>query len=594
MKLWAVGQDAGVMLTALKPIKAKVGKTDKEDWYIRPGEPIGIRYLCYSGFYTLSGLTKEQLTNPVRVNLKAEVMPNNQVITTPVSPTNEFDAVNAAIDAVEADIVTIEGNITTLNSDITGIESDISTLEDRVTQVETDQSAFDAGLIAATATANNASSTAVGAAASVGALEDTVTSIQNDLITLEGSLDDAETDIGTLQSDVSTLETDVSTLDGLVDTLRLGQTSFSALQDAITNDKTNAQPVEVKGGDLNCTSTLQIINGSGGKLVGQGGTDIAEQSSDLLKANSTLIYTGTKSTGTPHIKYERADYKISDINLYGKSATDIRNDTGTNTDICLQMTRASGSYVGVGTGKLRMYDVTMAGYNVGIEIAQSLGDGNCDENSFYNLFAYKVDTLVKVNNGQGLSNAFYNLRGSVVDTYFDYYAGGKLHVFGAFVAHPSTFLKMRNDYVGFGHNNAVYTIRDLDYDSQALGSMVVDQEPGRPYYADILVDRVHFCMNGSDVWTNAAFNLGDTTILKVTHGVNVQADMFTWNTALNASVIIVDSCKTWTNVSTAADLFDLSNSTGNCRCIVRNCHRYNTYNLLDSGVLYDQVLTGTA
>lgn len=69
MKLWAVGQDSGVMLTALKPQRSRVGKTDKYDYYMKAGDPIGVRHLCYIGFYHLTGLHREDIEHPTRIEL---------------------------------------------------------------------------------------------------------------------------------------------------------------------------------------------------------------------------------------------------------------------------------------------------------------------------------------------------------------------------------------------------------------------------------------------------------------------------------------------------------------------------------------------
>lgn len=72
MKLWAVGQDSGVMLTALKPQLVRVGKTNKYDYYMKAGDPIGIRHLCYMGFYLLTGLKRKDIKQPIRINLIGE------------------------------------------------------------------------------------------------------------------------------------------------------------------------------------------------------------------------------------------------------------------------------------------------------------------------------------------------------------------------------------------------------------------------------------------------------------------------------------------------------------------------------------------
>ena len=44
------------MLTALPPQWVDVANTDSRDWYIQPGEPIGVRHLCARGVQELFGI----------------------------------------------------------------------------------------------------------------------------------------------------------------------------------------------------------------------------------------------------------------------------------------------------------------------------------------------------------------------------------------------------------------------------------------------------------------------------------------------------------------------------------------------------------
>ena len=61
MKLWAVKQRNGdFMLTAFKPLKCQVRGTDFSDWYMKQGDPIGVRHLCRRGFETLTGLAASE------------------------------------------------------------------------------------------------------------------------------------------------------------------------------------------------------------------------------------------------------------------------------------------------------------------------------------------------------------------------------------------------------------------------------------------------------------------------------------------------------------------------------------------------------
>lgn len=63
MKLWLSRQrDGNYMLTAYRPRMAKItGLLDREDLYVRPGDPIGIRHLCVEGILKVSGIELDPL-----------------------------------------------------------------------------------------------------------------------------------------------------------------------------------------------------------------------------------------------------------------------------------------------------------------------------------------------------------------------------------------------------------------------------------------------------------------------------------------------------------------------------------------------------
>lgn len=70
MKLWASKQRSGLyMLTALKPLWREVGRSGQYDWYMRPGDPVGVRHLCELGFCELTGLDPLESGGLVRVEL---------------------------------------------------------------------------------------------------------------------------------------------------------------------------------------------------------------------------------------------------------------------------------------------------------------------------------------------------------------------------------------------------------------------------------------------------------------------------------------------------------------------------------------------
>ncbi len=74
MKLWLTKQGNGLfMLTKLKPTKAKILGTSKEDVYIVSGEPIGVRNLC-SVMLQLVGSEDLEIGQSIQIELEGKVI----------------------------------------------------------------------------------------------------------------------------------------------------------------------------------------------------------------------------------------------------------------------------------------------------------------------------------------------------------------------------------------------------------------------------------------------------------------------------------------------------------------------------------------
>lgn len=74
MKLWLSRQhDGSHMLTYLKPIWKGVKGTAYEDFYIEPGEPIGVRHLCQGGVKSLFNVELE-IGNSIRVEMLGKII----------------------------------------------------------------------------------------------------------------------------------------------------------------------------------------------------------------------------------------------------------------------------------------------------------------------------------------------------------------------------------------------------------------------------------------------------------------------------------------------------------------------------------------
>ena len=74
MQLFLARQALGdYMLTVLKPQWARVAGTDHHDWYLQPGEPIGVRHLCARGVQELFGI-RLRVGQCAQVELSASVI----------------------------------------------------------------------------------------------------------------------------------------------------------------------------------------------------------------------------------------------------------------------------------------------------------------------------------------------------------------------------------------------------------------------------------------------------------------------------------------------------------------------------------------
>lgn len=73
MTLWLSRQQNGLyMITYYKPILSKVGESLIEDFYLTPGEPIGVRNLC-SKILNLVGITSLKRLKTVKIELYGNI-----------------------------------------------------------------------------------------------------------------------------------------------------------------------------------------------------------------------------------------------------------------------------------------------------------------------------------------------------------------------------------------------------------------------------------------------------------------------------------------------------------------------------------------
>lgn len=398
-----------------------------------------------------------------------------------------------------------------------------------------------------------------------------ITALESDVTTLTSDLNDATADLISTQATVAT-----NTSNLLV--AQEGQASSSALQSATTSDKENEIDVELHEGYTDSTSTLNIIDGTGGGWRGKGNPGINDAALTSCRNNSILRFTGTKTSGVPHILYERSDFYFEHCAFYGKSSADILADTGTNTDIGIKITRAEAPYDGVGTGKLHFNNVTFAGYNTAIHRATAIGDANCDENSYYNVLIARCGSGFKSMNAQGLSDVWYNLRVGNTDVMFDYYAGGKLDVIRATIFQPCSFLKLRNSFpAGYGPNGSRWVFRGTDLDSQARNTRLLDCEAGMSIYGHVIFDGVHLSRNGTDVWDNECWNVGDNVVVTIRDCFGLMPEMIKVNSTVGKTTVILEDSIALKNYITVAEDLIHPDSTGTFRFIVRNLFEVDSF-----------------
>ncbi len=75
MKLWLTKQSNGLyMLSLFKPTTNTIKGTHKEDVYIIPGEPIGVRNLCSEILKVLCIENELQIGESIRIELTGRIL----------------------------------------------------------------------------------------------------------------------------------------------------------------------------------------------------------------------------------------------------------------------------------------------------------------------------------------------------------------------------------------------------------------------------------------------------------------------------------------------------------------------------------------
>ena len=383
----------------------------------------------------------------------------------------------------------------------------------------------------------------------------------------------------------------------------LGLGTEDEIQLALNNAKVTGKDIELAGTDIFVTETLTTPFATGNGIRGKGAMDAINPNNNLRGLGSSLVWQGDRSTETADttvwdgavvneevprplgtlLHYRGREMSLEQFAFHGARHAEISPSPIAKCPVGL-LINTSGA--GLGTGKLHVRKVVFDYFDTAIQVATLLGEGNCDTSAWYDVTFNRCNTGMKTINAQGLSHTFYNLRVGLTDVVFDYLAGGDLTCFRTFIGNTTTLLKFNNDTpAGFGLNGIKYHFYGMKIDSQVHTSKLVYMEAGT-YYADIVFDGLHVGYGG--VTTDYMFNIANHTTLQVRNAKNIREGMFRWNTTTAKSLIVVETSRLYGNVTDPAMLFDVANSTGACRCIVRNCILDGTNTILN----YDAVLTG--
>jgi hypothetical protein len=364
----------------------------------------------------------------------------------------------------------------------------------------------------------------------------------------------------------------------------LGLSKESDLQTALTNARAIGKPVELAGGEIPVTATLTTPYVLGSGMRGKGVGEPVAYTHPLQGLASRLVWAGARNSNTTSttawtgsatsstrplntlLHYQGAEMSLEQFCFDGATRAEIDAQVA-KCSLGLLINRTGN---GIGTGKIHARKIAFDYFDTAIQVATLLNEHNCDESAWYDVSIDRCGTGMLTKNTQGMGHTFYNLRLWRTGIGFDFQAGGDLTCYRAFLADQITLLKFRNTTpTGFGLNASKYHFYGVKTDSQAFGSTLVDMDAGS-YYADIVFDGLHLGWSSS-IPASHKFKIADRTTLQVRNSKNIHANYFRWTTTLSKSLIVVENCRLF-GVSSAADLFDAANSTGQCRCIVRNCY----------------------
>ena len=399
-----------------------------------------------------------------------------------------------------------------------------------------------------------------------------------------------DSQVDSLATDVLALDTRLDTAEAAIDALELAEEGLStaaAIQAALTADITTKKAVKMAGGHIVATSTLNIVDGDGGRLYGENASltsSIRDIASILVRLATVYQYDGLKDADQAAIFYDRASVLFERFAFLGKDPDDILNDTGTNTPrgfVC-ERPGVGDTYEGIGSGKATFRDFLIGGFDIGFDWGDALLDLNCDESQFDNIMAIGLGTMMRVNNLQGMGYKFKNLTiVSLVDKVFQMLAGGKLHAKNVFIGNPTILLEMKKTLTdSFSHNNCTYTFENVDIDAQGYQTQLLKCDTGN-YFGDFYFNRGTFGTNDvTPVLTNPHWHISNQCHLTIENWHNLMPRSIAWTTTTNTSTITIKNCQAWTSLTDIENIFRLDESTGSVKVYIEGPKQYHSYSKL--------------
>jgi hypothetical protein len=245
------------------------------------------------------------------------------------------------------------------------------------------------------------------------------------------------------------------------------------------------------------------------------------------------------------------------------------------------MRRATGGYSGVGSGKIRAHNNYWCWFRRAIDLAETSAEFNCDESTWNDQVFDRCDVAVTCRSEQVLSHFFNNPVFTQVDTAFDIFAGGKIHVQGAFASHSGVLFNYQNDTPSaFGSNGSMIRCDHLQLDSAVdhdYQLLMMEANANLGYQVDAVFRDIAFPSDG-EAW-EIGIDTSGKAFVTLENIVYLPTNFITWHHASSATggrvnhnihnnrIVGVGGYSTggsYQEVTDIAELFVTSGATGEC------------------------------